>query len=196
MERITRLSRWINILLLLLATLHLASYITVVTLGEAVSGQSGGVEYQFTLSWWGWFESYLRVDFSPSWQALVADINAQGFHAGLLVGAVEVLPYLFIYGLLARLFSLYSRGEVFSRANFTCFTRIAYVFFAWVLLSLFYPLLLVVFLRLFAGAEPLSIYLSIGSDEIKLALVGLIFYCVGYVMQQAHELDAEAQLTI
>ena len=191
MDRITIISKWIKWLLLLLATLQLGSYLAVMTMGEYKDGI-----YFMSVDWWGFFSSYLSVYFEPSWQALSQHLYADGFNPGVILGSVEIIPYLFIYFFLFQLFSLYQNGQVFTSANFYCLTRIATVFFVWIVLSLFYPMVVAIFLHSTGLSSAVPGFFTIGSQEIKYALVGLIFYCIGWVMKHAAELQMEAELTI
>jgi hypothetical protein len=191
MDRIVKLSKWIKALLLLLALMQLGSYCALMLIGEYSEGT-----YSLTLDWWGVFHSFISVDLEPSWQALGADLYAAGFHPGLMLASVEMLPYLFIYFFLYRLFSLYQHNQVFTHKNFHYLNRIALVFFAWILLTLFYPMLVTLFMRSTGLADSIPGYFILGSQELKYALIGLIFYCIAWVMKQASELQQEAELTI
>ncbi|AZG71316.1 DUF2975 domain-containing protein [Shewanella livingstonensis] len=191
MDKIANISKWIKGLLALLAISQLGSYIAVMTMGDYQDGI-----YFISIDWWGAFQSYLSIDFAPSWQSLGEHLYADGFHPGLILSSVELIPYLFIYFFLFQLFSLYQNGQVFTSANFHCLTRIATVFFVWILLSLFYPLLVAFFLRSTGMSDTVPGFLTIGSQEVEYALMGLIFYCIGWVMKHAAELQTEAELTI
>ncbi|MCL1047331.1 DUF2975 domain-containing protein [Shewanella electrodiphila] len=191
MDRIYRLSKWIKGLLLLLSLMQLGSYIAVMFSGEYRDG-----EYAMSIDWWGYFSSFLSVSFESSWQALAENLYSAGLHPGIILGSVEILPYLFIYYFLFQLFSLYQQGQVFTSANFRCLTRIAQVFLVWIFVSLFYPMLVAYFIHVTDLADGVPGYFTLGSQELEYALFGLIFYCIGWVMKQAVELQAEAELTI
>jgi hypothetical protein len=191
MEKITSLSRWIKLLILFLALLQLSSFVATMMFGEYV-----GNEYVLRIDWWGFFYSILTVDFSGSWSLLTSSLHAAGFHPGLILGTVEILPYIFIYYFLYRLFSLYQQSKIFTASNFKCLSRIAVVFIAWIVLSLFYPILVAFVLRVAGLGNEVPYILILGDQELKYALLGMIFYCIAWVMRHATELQKEAELTI
>ncbi|GGQ05006.1 hypothetical protein GCM10009411_02780 [Shewanella litoralis] len=191
MDRIVSLSKWIKLLIVFLALLQASSYCGTMVFGEFQAG-----EYVLTIDWWGWFSSYLAVDFGSPWQAIVQSLYDAGFHPGFILGSVEILPYLFIYYFLYQLFTLYQQGQVFTPGNFRCLSNIALVFLAWILLSLFYPMIIAFSLHFSGTSSAVPVYFSLGSQELKYALFGMIFYCVAWVMQHATELQQEAELTI
>ncbi|MBO1897927.1 DUF2975 domain-containing protein [Shewanella sp. BF02_Schw] len=191
MDRIVSLSKWIKLLIVFLALLQVTSYGGTMVFGEFQAG-----EYVLTIDWWGWFSSYLAVDFGTPWQALAQSLYDAGFHPGIILGSVEILPYLFIYSFLYQLFGLYQQGHVFTPRNFRCLSRIALVFLVWILLSLFYPMIIAFTLHFSGTSSAVPVYFSLGSQELKYALFGMIFYCVAWVMKHATELQEEAELTI
>jgi hypothetical protein len=191
MHKIENLSKWIKALLVLLALAQVSSYCVVMWQGQ----YSEGV-YFVSLDWWGMFNSYLSIDVEPSWQALWNDLYTEGFNPGLILASMEMLPYLFIYYFLYRLFSLYQCHQVFSSLNFHYLHCIALVFWSWIALSLFYPMLVTLILRTTGLSSTIPGYLILGSQELQYALVGLIFYCIAWIMRQADELQQESDLTI
>ncbi|RPA36019.1 DUF2975 domain-containing protein [Shewanella frigidimarina] len=191
MDRIVSLSKWIKLLIVFLALLQVTSYSGTMVFGEFQAG-----EYVLTIDWWGWFSSYLAVDFGTPWQALAQSLYDAGFHPGIILGSVEILPYLFIYSFLYQLFGLYQQGNVFTPSNFRCLSRIALVFLVWILLSLFYPMIIAFTLHFSGTSSAVPVYFSLGSQELKYALFGMIFYCVAWVMKHATELQEEVELTI
>ncbi|WP_144211623.1 DUF2975 domain-containing protein [Shewanella donghaensis] len=191
MDRIVSLSKWIKLLIIFLALLQISSYGATMVFGEFREG-----EYVMTIDWWGWFTSYLAVDFGAPWQMLAETLYAEGFHAGVILGSVEILPYLLIYTFLYQLFELYRQGLVFTKNNFRCLRNIALVFVWWIVLSLFYPMIVASVLHFSGLSSAVPIYFSLGSYELKFALFGLVFYCIAWVMKHATELQQEADLTI
>ena len=191
MDRIVSLSKWTQLLVVFLALLQISSYCGTMVFGEYQAG-----EYVLTINWWGWFYSYLAVDFGTPWQDLAKSLYEAGFHPGIILGSVEILPYLFIYYFLYQLFNLYQQGQVFTPANFRCLSNIALVFLVWILLSLFYPMIIAFTLHFSGTSSAVPVYFSLGSQELKYALFGMIFYCVAWVMKHATELQEEAELTI
>ncbi|MBA6258218.1 DUF2975 domain-containing protein [Colwellia sp. MB3u-28] len=191
MEKITSLSRWIKLLILFLALLQLSSFVGTMMLGKYV-----GNEYVLRIDWWGLFYSILIVDFNGSWSLLASSLHAAGFHPGLILGTVKILPYIFIYYFLYRLFSLYQQRQVFTARNFKCLINKAVVFIAWIVISLFYPILVAFILHVAGLGYEVSYILILGDQELKYALFGMIFYCIAWVMRHATELEEEAELTI
>ncbi len=121
----------------------------------------------------------------------------QDFNALALLGWVDVLIYCLLYFFLYRLFSLYQQGQIFTQSNIQQFKCLGYTMFAWVLIDLIYPNLLVLALRLCGiASEPLPLELSLNSNDLKRLMIGLIIYVIGWVMTEGKTLQQEQELTI
>ncbi|ABE56872.1 hypothetical protein Sden_3597 [Shewanella denitrificans OS217] len=190
MNNIVSLSRWVKYLLVFITLLQMSSFAMVMSLGELENGA-----YLYTLNWGG-FYSHFSIDFEHTWQSIAQVLEAEGLHAGWILGSVELMPCLVIYFFLYRLFSLYQTRQIFTQANFNYLSYIALTCLAWLFISLLYPLLITLLLRVFERAEATSFYFSFGSQELYYLLTSLVIYCIAWIMKQAAELHDDAELTV
>jgi len=143
-----------------------------------------------------YFSSAVNVDFSGSWGNMAQALTDEGFNALLILGSAELVPSLLIYLLLFKLFGLYQRGLVFTVENIQCIKNVGTVLLGWLVLKLFYPLLVSLTLRFTGASDTLSIYMSVGSDELRYLLIGLVIYVIAWVMSEATSLHQEQELVI
>jgi len=143
-----------------------------------------------------YFSSAINVDFSGSWGNMAQALTDEGFNALLILGSAELVPSLLIYLLLFKLFGLYQRGLVFTVENIQCIKNVGTVLLGWLALKLFYPLIVSLTLRFSGASETLSIYMSVGSDELRYLLIGLVIYVIAWVMSEATSLHQEQELVI
>ena len=138
----------------------------------------------------------MNIDFSGSWGDLADALASEGFNVLLILGSAELLPSLLIYFSLFKLFGLYQQGLVFTCANIQCIKNIGTVLLAWLALKLLYPVLVTLTLRFSGTSDTLALYVSFGSDELRLLLIGLVIYVIAWVMNEATSLHQEQELVI
>lgn len=115
---------------------------------------------------------------------------------GLLVSLIPVSVILYIIALLIKLFTCYEKLEVFSSRVVLIYKRLGwglvYYFFAQII---FEPLIsLTLSCHNPVGERFVSV--SIGTNEILALLCGGVIITISKVMQKAHELAEENDLTI
>lgn len=191
MSRISKVSKIVRVWLVLAIFFHVTVFAALLFFAEQNASN-------FQISFDGGFNTTgpfatSTGDESDLGKALIK----QDFNVFALLGWVDVLIYCLLYFFLYRLFSLYQQGQIFTQSNIHQFKCLGYTMFAWVLIDLIYPNLLVLVLRLSGLAtEPLPLELGISSNDLKQLMIGLMIYVIGWVMAQAKTLQQEQELTI
>ncbi len=189
-DRIRKVSKIVRALVALFIIMQVGVYALLVISAENQDG-TYQLSEQFT-----YFSSAVNVDFSGSWGNMAQALTDEGFNALLILGSAELVPSLLIYLLLFKLFGLYQRGLVFTVENIQCIKNVGTVLLGWLILKLFYPLLVSLTLRFTGASDTLSIYMSVGSDELRYLLIGLVIYVIAWVMSEATSLHQEQELVI
>jgi len=189
-DRIRKVSKIVRALVALFIIMQVGVYALLVISAENQNG-TYQLSEQFT-----YFSSAVNVDFSGSWGNMAQALTDEGFNALLILGSAELVPSLLIYLLLFKLFGLYQRGLVFTVENIQCIKNVGTVLLGWLILKLFYPLLVSLTLRFTGASDTLSIYMSVGSDELRYLLIGLVIYVIAWVMSEATSLHQEQELVI
>lgn len=184
-------SKIVRALVALYILMQIVSYTLLLMFSNNVDGTTFELSENFYF-----FSSAVNVDFSGSWENLAQALTDEGFNALLILGSVDLLPSLLIYFSLFKLFGLYQKGLVFTPANIQCIKNIGTLLLAWIALKLLYPLVVTLVLRFSGASDSLSIYMSLGSDEIRLLLIGLVIYVIAWIMNEASSLHQEQELVI
>lgn len=189
-RRIHSVSKVVRGLVALFIVMQLATFTLLLAYGH---NNEGTFELSDNASM---FFSVVNIDFSGSWQGFAQALTDEGFNPLLILGSAELIPSILIYGLLFKLFSLYQQGLVFTFANIRCIKNIGTVLLAWIALKLIYPVIVTLVLRFSGASETLALYVSLGSGELKLLLIGLVIYVIAWVMSEATSLHQEQELVI
>jgi len=184
-------SKIVRALVALYILMQIVSYTLLLMFGNNVDGTTFELSENFYF-----FSSAVYVDFSGSWESLAQALTDEGFNALFILGSVDLLPSLLIYFSLFKLFGLYQKGLVFTSANIQCIKNIGTLLLAWMALKLLYPVVVTLVLRFSGASDSLSIYMSLGSDEIRLLLIGLVIYVIAWIMNEASSLHQEQELVI
>lgn len=120
-------------------------------------------------------------------------------HARLLGFVFSMLPVGVVIAamhILARLFSLYEKGIVFSTMTVKYFRQLGYVLMMWVLASLLYlPMLS----HVVTSANPLGhrmIVAQLGLSDFTILAMGAIVLLISWVMDEARKLEEEQAHTV
>jgi len=189
-DRIRKISKIVRALVVLFIVMQVGVYALLLVFTE-----SQGATYQLS-EHFGYFSSAIDVEFSGSWGNMAQALTDEGFNALLILGSADLLPNILIYLSLFKLFGLYQKGLVFTAVNIQCIKNIGSVLLGWLALKLFYPLFVSLTLRLTGASETISIYMSVGSDELKYLLIGLVIYVIAWIMSEATSLHQEQELVI
>jgi hypothetical protein len=189
-QSIRKVSKIVRALIALFILMQLVSYTLLLMFGNNVDGTFELSDNSYI------FSSAVNIDFSGSWENLAQALTAEGFNTFLILASADLLPSLLIYLSLFKLFGLYQQGLVFTAANIQCIKNIGTVLLAWVVLKLLYPLVVTLILRFSGASDTLALYMSLGSDELRLLLIGLIIYVIAWIMNEATSLHQEQELVI
>jgi hypothetical protein len=187
---IRRISKVVRVLVALFIIMQVSVFSLLLFLGE---NNVGGYQVSENFTF---ITSAANVDFSGSWSDLAQALTNEGFNSLLILGGAELIPSLLIYFSLFKLFGLYQRGLVFTSKNIQCIKNIGTILLAWVALKLFYPVVVTLVLRFSGASDTLSLYMSLGSDELRYLLIGLVIYVIAWVMNEATSLHQEQELVI
>ena len=156
----------------------------------------GGYQFSESFTFLTFFTSGATVDFSGSWSDLAKALTDEGFNSLLILGGAELVPSILIYLSLFKLFGLYQRGAIFTAENIKCIKKIGTVLLAWFALKLCYPIVVTLVIRFSGASDTLSLYIGLGTTELKYLLIGLIIYVIAWVMNEATSLHQEQELVI
>jgi hypothetical protein len=184
-------SKIVRALVALFIIMQIVTYTLLLMFGNNVDGTTFVLSENFYF-----FSSAINIDFSGSWESLAQALSDEGFNPLLILGSADLLPSLLLYLFLFKLFGLYQQGLVFTTANIQCIKNIGTVLLAWIVLKLLYPVVVTLVLRFSGASDSLSIYMSLGSDEIRLLLIGLVIYVIAWIMNEASSLHQEQELVI
>jgi hypothetical protein len=188
--RIQKVSKIVRILVALFITMQIGVYALLL-----MSGNNQAGSYQLSENF-NFMSSAADIEFSGSWSDMAKALNEEGFNALLILGSADLIPSILIYLSLFKLFGLYQRGLVFTAKNIQCIKNIGTTLLAWIALKLFYPLLVTLVLRFSGASDTLSIYMGLGSNELRYLLIGLVIYVIAWIMSEASSLHQEQELVI
>lgn len=191
MTKISLISKYVCALLLAMVILQVTSHILLLFFGELTASGVSELSINFH-----WFSSHISHQFTHGWFDISQALMAENFNALAILGTAELIPYLFIYFYLFKLFSYYQQGEIFTIDNIACLKNIGKILLFWILLNAFYPVLVSLFIRFAGFSDKLAIYLNFGSDEIFYLVSGLVIYVIAWVMTMAIELKQEQELVV
>ncbi|MBL4909633.1 MAG: DUF2975 domain-containing protein [Alteromonadaceae bacterium] len=190
-SKVSKVSQFIKVLLLFIAGMQLCVYLILFLFGTTTGSVS-----EVSFNYLG-MSSSIHVSFDSSWQGLAQALAEQHFNPVFILGIADSIPYLLMYFFLYKLFSLYQQGLVFTEVNVKYIKNIALVFFAWIAMNVFYPVLVVFILRLSGIAEdPLPLIINLGSTELRYFVIGAIIYVMAWIMSEAIALQQEQELVI
>ena len=189
-QSIPTVSKIVRVLVALFILMQIVSYSLLLMFGNHVDGK-----FELSDNFY-FFSSAVNIDFSGSWENLAQALTAEGFNTLLILGSADLLPSLLLYLSLFKLFGLYQQGLVFTTANIQCIKNIGTVLLAWIALKLLYPVVVTLVLRFSGASDTLALYMSLGSDELRLLLIGLVIYVIAWIMNEATSLHQEQELVI
>jgi hypothetical protein len=189
-HRISKVSKIVRALVALFVVMQVFSFTFLLLFGV---NNEGTFELTDNFSF---ISSAVNIDFSGSWENLALALTDEGFNVLLILGSADLLPSLLIYWSLFKLFGLYQQGLVFTVANIQCIKNIGTVLLAWIALKLLYPIVVTLVLRFSGASDTLSLYISLGSDELRFLLIGLVIYVIAWIMSEATSLHQEQELVI
>ncbi|MBL4942457.1 MAG: DUF2975 domain-containing protein [Colwellia sp.] len=191
MSKISKASKYICALLIAMATFQLTTHLLLLFFGEQTAIGLNKLTINFSF-----FSSYIAHQTSHNWLNISQALEAENFNSLAILGSMELLPYLLIYFFLFKLFKFYQQGQIFTVANIACFKNIGKTLLAWIGFSIFYPVLVTLFIRLSGLSDSLAIYISFGSREFFYLVSGLIIYVMAWIMTMAIELKQEQEFVI
>lgn len=187
---IQRISKVVRVLVALFMVMQVSVFSLLLLLGQNNEG-SYQLSENFTF-----ISSAVNIDFSGSWGDIAQALNDEGFNALLILGSAELIPSMLIYLSLFKLFGLYQRGLIFTTDNIQCIKNVGTILLAWIGLKLLYPVVVTLVLRFSGASDSLALYVSLGTDELRYLLIGLVIYVIAWVMNEATSLHQEQELVI
>ena len=134
----------------------------------------------------GYYHAYMiPAGFSPVMKML-------GFTVSMIQGVVVM------YGLhsLAKLFSLYEKGQFFREENINCFKQLSNILLLWVGAGLLVTPLKALVLTMHNPPGHHMIELTFQSADLTALITGGILRVIAHVMDQGRELQEEVELTV
>lgn len=124
------------------------------------------------------------------------NINSTTKTLACLACMLQVAVILYALKQLMNLFKNYEQGQIFSFSNVTCYKKLGYAVFAWVITDKIVEALISFILTYQNTMGHRQIAVRLGSaDLIALAIGGLIIL-IAWIMNEGHKLNEEQALTI
>jgi hypothetical protein len=131
----------------------------------------------------------LPVEMDPDLPELA---KVWGFGVSMLPGAVVM----YILAQLSRLFGLYEQGQFFTRANVAIFQRLGWSILAWAGCDFLRIVGLGIVLTLHRPAGQRLLVVNFSSDQVLMALIGMVVLTISWVMDEARKIEEERALII
>jgi len=201
MNKISKISRLIRLLIVFIAVIHIAGFFISLYTGQtATNHEFSQIANEDNLNYNNNKKSATtftaRSEITGSWQEFAEALENENFNSIAILASVDILFYGLIYFFIFRLFGLFQQEEIFTQRNINCIKCIGGSLLIWVIVSLVYPVLITLILRFSGASDSLALYLSIGSTEFVHLLSGLIIYAFAWVMNEALTTKQEQDLTI
>ncbi len=190
LNKINTVSKAVKVLILLIMFIQVSGYFLMIFMGESHNGA-----YQAKIDL-GFFYTFFNVEYNGAWKNLAIALEQNELNSLFILGAAELIPYIFIYYFLIRLFSLYQNALFFTEQNIQYIKNIGFTLICWMLLNLIYPLLVSTVLKLSGISNNINFYFSFGSYELTYLVSGLIIYVIAWIMNEAIKLKQEQALVI
>ena len=168
LSKIINISKIIRLMILVIAIVHIGSFLVTV-----LGVEENKLSHQIKVTQ-GESLYTAVVKMESSGENFALKLIDEGFNALAILGSVDILIYALIYFFIYQLFSLYQQGKIFTLANINCIKNIGRCLLYWVLLSLFYPVLVVLIIRVGGLSETLPLMFSIGSNDFIHLLSGSV----------------------
>lgn len=178
MESIKQWSKWCRLLLQgTIIIMPIMSFMSWLGFNEGLTDPQG-----WALSYW------IDLSFLSIPQAELS----LGFRlGGFAIGCISL--GLWIYGLilLIRLFKLYEKGQVFTRANTSCLKHFATCMLVLMIVGVFVRSAQITWISLINPVGERLLSIGFGTQEVKHILVALIAFVIAKVMDEACRLQEE-----
>jgi hypothetical protein len=115
-----------------------------------------------------------------------------GFAVSMLPGAVAM----YVLSQLSGLFRLYEQGQFFTQDNVAIFQRLGRAIIIWAASDFLRVTGLGLVLTLHRAAGQRLLVLSLSSDQVLLALIGLVVLTISWVMDEARKIEEDRALII
>lgn len=187
---IKRVSKFVRLLILFIAIIHIGGFILTMIFAEQSTSfhQAEIIHNDATYS--------ATAGITGTNKELAKLLEGENFNSMAILGIADIVMYSLIYFFLFQLFSLYQQGKIFTKSNINCIKNIGRCLLFWVLISLIYPVLVVLFIRFTGLSETLPLQLAIGSTELIHFLCGAIITVIAWIMSEAQKLHQEQELVI
>ena len=187
MEKIVRLSRLVNVLVIILAFAHIS--ITLLAIFDAFDAAQSGANMHWLLTW-------LSFSVTVDDTSIAQQLNEAGLHSVFWMSLPSLIFYTFAYANIFFLFSEYQRQQIFSSKAIDCIKRLGIALLLWPLFNLIYYPLLLVFLRVTGQLEQATLTVEFGTDDLMQIGAACIVIVVAWIMKEANKLQQEQELTI
>lgn len=115
-----------------------------------------------------------------------------GFLATMIPGAA----IMYAYHSLSRLFTLYSRGEIFEKSNVGCYRGVAWAIIAHYLLVIPGGTLTTLIMTLNNPEGERIIQVSVDDSNLSMMVVGIMILLIARIMDEGRKLKEEQALTV
>lgn len=115
---------------------------------------------------------------------------------GFLIGLIPVAIDLYVIYCLARLFSLYKVGKIFTLENIQYIKRIAYFLLLGQIINPFYQVVMSGFLTYANPHGHRVMVASVSGMNISIIIISVITIVIAWIMKEAQQLKLEQEYTV
>ena len=190
MQKITKVSRIVRMLILLVGILHVVGFAVTAMYSNSDSAEQQIFSKQDDSTYW------VEAKTDTNATSLDQDLLSEGFKSWVILGVADLLMYLLIYYFVYRLFSQYAQGLIFSDGSINCIKNVGRCFLLWVVVDIGYPIVVVLIHRFGGFSQTLNMHVSLNSNNLVHLMLGLVIFVVAWVMAEAKKLHQEQALVI
>lgn len=132
----------------------------------------------------------------PAHNSIHFPLPAQGRLLGFIVSLIPLAVHILMFSTIIKLFTLYEKSVVFALENVRLYRRLGILFVVQCFSSVVYNTLLTGALTLSNPPGQRMLSVSIGTKELSDLLTGAVIILISMVMEEAHKLKTESDLTI
>lgn len=117
----------------------------------------------------------------------------------LIILSIELVPLsitILIFRLLARLFHLYEQGNLFEQENITLIRKISIYMIAGEIIQLIYQPMITAALTFSNPAGKRFASITLGTTNVSTLITAFIILIASWIINEAHQLKTDSQLTI
>ncbi len=137
-----------------------------------------------------------NISYIPDGTAILYQLTWGTKILGLIISLIPFSIYSFVVILLIKLFSVFSRAEIFSQNNVTRIKKIGFLIFLGELINPLYQALMTAAMTWHNPAGQHFIKITLSGMNIGLILMSCLILLLAWIMSEANKINEENKLTV